>query len=143
MLYEWRNVLRSDGYSPAQLLFDRSQRTSLPLLPFQNHPTNFHDAASSKDKSHSISKQFHDQHNVNLSLLNPGQTVLIQDPKTSLWSSTGTIISVWPDMLSYNVMIADRQFLRPRHLLRPISSDYPPNSPSPDQLSPVLPRRSA
>ena len=31
MLYEWRNVPRADGYSPAQLLFGRRQRTSLPL----------------------------------------------------------------------------------------------------------------
>ena len=33
MLYEWRNVPRSDGYSPAQLMFGRAQRTSLPSLP--------------------------------------------------------------------------------------------------------------
>ena len=33
VLYKWRNVPRSDGYSPAQLLFGRRQRTSLPLLP--------------------------------------------------------------------------------------------------------------
>ena len=33
MLYEWRNMPRSDGYSPAQLLFGRRQRTCLPLLP--------------------------------------------------------------------------------------------------------------
>ena len=29
-LYEWRNVTKADGYSPAQLLFGRKQYTSLP-----------------------------------------------------------------------------------------------------------------
>ena len=29
MLYEWRNVPRSDGYSPAQLIFGHAQRTPL------------------------------------------------------------------------------------------------------------------
>ena len=33
VLYEWRNVPRADGYSPAQLMFGRAQRTSLPSLP--------------------------------------------------------------------------------------------------------------
>ena len=29
VLYEWRNVPRADGYSPAQLMFGRAQRTCL------------------------------------------------------------------------------------------------------------------
>ena len=41
MLYEWRNVPRSDGYSPAQLMFGRAQRTSLPSLPSQTFPSTF------------------------------------------------------------------------------------------------------
>ena len=36
VLYEWRNVPRSDSYSPAHLLFGRRQRKSLLLLPIQN-----------------------------------------------------------------------------------------------------------
>ena len=49
MLYECRNVPRSDGYIPVQLMFGRAQRTSLPSLPSQNVPINFDLAASSKD----------------------------------------------------------------------------------------------
>ena len=56
MLYEWRNVPRSDGYSPAQLMFGRGQRTSLPSLPSQNVPINFSSAASAKDAAHARSK---------------------------------------------------------------------------------------
>ena len=144
VVYQWRNVPCSDGYSPAQLLFGRRQRTSLPLLPLQNRPISFQDAAFSKDKLHSISKQFHDQHKIEMSLLHPGQNVLIQDPKTSLWSSTGTIISIRPDKLSYDVLIADRQFLRPRRLLRPMPTDFSSPCPTstPDQISSAAPRRS-
>ena len=52
MMYEWRKVPRSDGYSPTELMFGRSQRTSLPTLPSQNIPVNFNSATSSKDAAH-------------------------------------------------------------------------------------------
>ena len=52
ILYEWRNVPRSDGYSPAQLMFSHAQRTSLPTLLSQNVPIDFKTAASSKDAVH-------------------------------------------------------------------------------------------
>ena len=52
MLYEWRNVPCSDGYSPAQLLFGHRQRTCLPLLPSQIQPIDFPTAAASKDTAH-------------------------------------------------------------------------------------------
>ena len=44
MLYEWRNVPRSDGYSPAELMFGRAQRMSLPTLLSQNVPIDFKSA---------------------------------------------------------------------------------------------------
>ena len=61
MLYEWHNVLRSDGYSPSQLMFGRSQRTCLPSLPLQNPPIDFHQAAVSKDTIHTRSKLDHER----------------------------------------------------------------------------------
>ena len=61
MLYEWRNVPRSDRYSPAQLMFGRAQRTSLPTLPSQNVPINFNKAASSKNAAHARAKLDHDR----------------------------------------------------------------------------------
>ena len=75
MLYEWRNVPRSDRYIPAQLLFGRVQRTSLPTLPSQNKPIDFESAASSKDAAHARSKLDHDKSNLSLSRLSPGQDV--------------------------------------------------------------------
>ena len=61
MLYEWRNVPRSDGYSRAQLMFGRAQHTSLPTLHSQNVPIDFKTAASSKNAVHARSKLDHDR----------------------------------------------------------------------------------
>ena len=108
MLYAWRNVPRSDGYSPAQLLFVWRQRTNLPILPFQNLPINFNEATSSKDAIHSSSAEYHDLHKKILPSLSPGQIVLIQDPKSLLWDTTGVVVSVRPDKLSYVIRNADR-----------------------------------
>ena len=135
MLYAWNNVPRSDGYSPAQLLFGRRQRTNLPLLPFQNSPINFNEAASAKDAIHSSSTSFHDLHKKNLPSFSPGQSVLIQDPKSLLWDSTGVVVSVRPDNLSYVISNADRQFVRPRRLLRLCTLCLLYTSPSPRDLS--------
>ena len=62
--------------------------------------------------------------------LHPGQQVHIQDPKTFLWSSFGIVLSIWPDKLSYNVLIADQTFIRPRRFLRPASHEHLSPSPS-------------
>ena len=60
-LYEWRNVPRADGYSPAQLMFGRQQRTGLPTLPQQIQPVDFLAAAASNDDAHIRSKSYHDR----------------------------------------------------------------------------------
>ena len=61
MVYEWRNVPRTDGYSPSQLMFGRNQRTCLPSLPLQNPPIDFQQAAVSKESLHTRSKIDHDR----------------------------------------------------------------------------------
>ena len=48
-LYEWRNCPRADGYSPAQLMFGRSQATQLPALSGHYRPISFSAAAAAKD----------------------------------------------------------------------------------------------
>ena len=49
-LYEWRNAPRAHGFSPAQLLFGRSQNTLLPQPASAFKTVNFSEAAESKDK---------------------------------------------------------------------------------------------
>ena len=50
-LYEWRNATRQPGYSPAQLMFGRSQNTPLPQPPKALSPIDLQQAARDKDKS--------------------------------------------------------------------------------------------
>ena len=100
MLYEWRNVPRSDGYSPAQLMFGCAQRTSLPTLPSQNMPIDFNKATSSKDAAHARAKLDHDRSKLSLTSLSPGQEVYLQDSKSSAWDKRGVIISMRPSSVS-------------------------------------------
>ena len=91
VLYEWRNVPRADGYSPAQLMFGRAQRTSLPSLPSQCAPIDFLSAASSKDAAQSRAKLYHDRSKLSLPPFSPGQAVYLQDSKSSAWDRQGTV----------------------------------------------------
>ena len=47
-LYEWRNIPRTSGYSPAQLLFGRQQYTAVPSLPVHHE---FYDVKKASDIS--------------------------------------------------------------------------------------------
>ena len=89
VLQELRNVPRQDGYSPAQLLFGRSQRTSLPTIPRQN-TINFEAAAKCKDQSQITASKHHDKHKFFLPPLSPGQYVTVQDPQSGNWHKKWT-----------------------------------------------------
>ena len=101
-------------------LLGRRQRTSLHILSLQNIPVNFDLAAISKDSAHSRAKLTNDRSKLSLPPLHPGQSVLLQNPKTSAWDCLGSIVSVRPDGLSYIVNSENRSYLRPRRLLWPV-----------------------
>ena len=61
-LYEWRNIPRTDGYSPAQLLFGRQQYTYVPTLPIHHQFYNVSDASAAKDTKQKIDNKHHDLH---------------------------------------------------------------------------------
>ena len=119
-IYEWRNVPRSDGYSPAQLLFGRRQYTSLPS---STHHHQFYDidaAKKAKDEKFVAAQECHDQHKSFLPPLQIGQGVIVQDPTTGLWADEALITSIRPDGLSYELTANGRTFLRSRKMLRPL-----------------------
>ena len=60
-----------------------------------------------------------------LLMLGQSWTVYLQDLKSAAWDKRGIIVSVRPDRLSYVINVENQFFTRPRHLLRPISSDTP------------------
>ena len=142
MLYEWQNIPRSDGYSPTQLMFGRAQRTSLPTLPSQIVPVDFHQAALSKDSAHAKAKSDHDKSKLSLAPLSPGQDVYLQDSKSSAWDKRGFNVSMRLDRLSYVVNVDDRFFTGQRRLLRPVTPDTPFSvaSPTPPSSPPALRR---
>ena len=97
-LYEWRNLPRTNGYSPAQLLFGRPQFTGVPSLPVHHAFYDVEKAAAAKDNTQSTEKLYHDQHKAFLPELSVGQPVLLQDPKTHLWDHDASVIAIRPDL---------------------------------------------
>ena len=53
----------------------------------------------------------------------PGEAVLVQDPKTSRWSIEATIISRW-NRRSYIIEVDSREFLRNRRFIRPVATTF-------------------
>ena len=76
-IYDWKNVPRSDGYSPAQLLFGRRQYTSLPAAPSHHQFYDASEAMKAKDEKFLASKECHDQHKSLLPPLEVGQGVIV------------------------------------------------------------------
>ena len=61
-LYEWRNIPRTNGFSPAQLLFGRRQCTYVPSLPAHFNFYNVEEAAAARNLTHRTETLYHDQH---------------------------------------------------------------------------------
>ena len=128
-LYEWRNIPRTNGYSPAQLLFGRQQYTSVPSLPIHHKFYDVKKASELRDNVHQLEKKYQDQHKSFLPQLSPGDQVLLQNPKTGLWDKQAKVIAIRPDGLSYTVRCEEREFLRSRLMIRSLPSQ-PPTSPN-------------
>ena len=130
-----QNLVKSDGFSPAQLFFGRKQLTSLPAAPCHYE---FYDASAakqSKDNSFRLASQYHDRQKRFLPDLSVGSAVRLQDPKTNLWSATGVILARRPDGLSYEVESGGRNFLRSRKMIREEGvNKFTRDSPSEDAI---------
>ena len=125
-LREWRNTPRYDGLSPAQWLTGHCQRTDLVAAPEA-----YMRVSDSKFKKHEArrghrlkyEKNRVDQSSHTLEPFQPGETVLVQDPKTSRWSIEATIISR-RNKRSYIVEVDVRKFLRNRRFIRPAATTF-------------------
>ena len=123
-LYSWRNVPRSDGYSPAQLLFGRRQKLNLPVLDKKYNMYDISAAKQAKDASFSKSANYFDQNKVNVKPLCDGQNVVIQHPKTGKLDQSGVIVGMRPDKLSYSVKCEDGHLcIRARRMLREVLNE--------------------
>ena len=120
VLYEWRNMPKSHGFSPAQLLFGRSQNILLPQPAAAFLPIDFKEAAVARDQLFSSQADHNNRNKVNLEQLSPGQPIRVQNEHTGQWDLTGTVIDIRPDGLSYLVDIEERTFIRGRPELKPV-----------------------
>ena len=119
VLYEWRNLPKQHGYSPAQLMFGRSQQL-LPQPAGVYSPIDMVEAAAAMDKKLEAAAAHYDWDKVSLSALQPGQSVLIQCDKSKKWDRQGEIIEVRPDGLSYLVDLEGKVIIRSRAMLKPV-----------------------
>ena len=123
-LLEFRNVRRSDGFSPAHRFFNRAQRTSLPMLPEQLKPLSMEQIEKAKEVRFDALQRtldIKDTKSRGLHELKVGQVVLVQDPHTGEWRDSATIIAVRDSGRSYDIEMENgkvsarnRQFLQPK-----------------------------
>ena len=120
VLYEWRNMPKSHGFSPAQLLFGRSQNMLIPQPPAAFIPIDFSEAALARDQLFNSQAGPYNRDKVNLEQLSHGQLVRVQNESTGLWDLTGTVTDIRPDGFSYMIDIDGRSFIRGRPKLKPV-----------------------
>ncbi len=143
-LFEWRNVPRQDGYSPASMLFGRRQRGLLPAL--DPDPIDLDNAAASRRRTRESGKSHFDQRTKTLPTLAIGQSVILQHPVTKLWDLTGVISAVSEQGRSYEVetdtgkKTRNRRFIRPTSLSPGGESADKVDSDTTPPLSPILRR---
>ena len=109
-LRAFRDTPRADGKSPAMLFLGRTLRTELPRLPGSYDMVNVEPR-----QERPAGTEFE------LSALEPGARVRIQDPKTKRWEDIGTVTRKHDQGRSYYVDVDDgpsdvwrnRKFLKP------------------------------
>ena len=114
-----RNQPRADGFSPAQLLFGRRQKTELPVLPQAYDPINVEEAERRRQATRDRAKDHHDKTARSLPRLAIGSQVLIQNARTGYWDQYATIVSSHQGGRSYQVRLPNgRLYYRNRLHLR-------------------------
>jgi len=121
-LLEWRNTPKDHGRSPAMLVFGSQQRSVVPCPPDAlSRPKSEEDDAWMKRRDDLIEKKrvhFNDGKN-ELSTLDVGDSVRVQDPKSGQWKDTG-IITKKLKRRRYAILLEDgRKSYRNRKFIRP------------------------
>ena len=134
----FRNAPRLGGASPAQLVFNRPVRDSLPAH-HRAFAAEWQSAADVLEERAKKAKHLQVEHfnrkAHDLNELEIGNHVLIQNPLTKQWDTTGIIVELGPnrDYLikteAGRVYRRNRRFLRRRIVVMPGSSEVPPAVP--------------
>ena len=150
-LLELRNTPDASGRSPAQILFGQPLRSTVPA-----HHTSFalvwssasdrYDKRASEQRDSAI--QAYDRSSKPIGLLQLGTTVRVQDPRTKLWDSIATIISIGKHrtyrvrLPSGRVLWRNRRFLRISQPASASPATTPPLSDNKQEPTSTGPRRS-
>ena len=129
-LFEFRNLPREDGYSPAQMMLGRRQRGRLPTLAAALQQVDQKDASSTRRQLAKRGAENHNDHARRLQKLEAGQQVYLQNPTSKLWDVTGEVTHIREDGRSYEVrtaegtnMLRNRRYLRKKSCLKPAGEE--------------------
>ena len=143
-LLEWRNTPAADRLSPAQKLFGRP----LPSFVMAHHSSFAPEWQTAADDADAVShrldtqrREAYDQHAKSLRHLPLGTRVVVQDPRTKLWSTTGTVVAIGAHRDYYVKLPSGRVFWRNRRFLRPLITAVPPDPALPTPTPTPAPTR--
>ena len=122
-LLELRNMPRADGLSPAEILMGRTLRSTLPAHRKLYTPE-WNAKIREWDLKHSLkaemAKESYDSRSKELTPLDIGYRVRIQDHATKKWTLTGTIVAKKSNRCYYVRLPSGRVLWRNRRYLFPI-----------------------
>ncbi|QQP41502.1 Uncharacterized protein FKW44_015903 [Caligus rogercresseyi] len=120
-LLEWRNIPRDNGLSPAQWLFGRRLRTSIPATSSAYEritEKTFSEARYKKEKIKDLSTLHYNKKCKKLPRLNVGDDVVLQDPRSKRWESRGRISGVRGSGRSFVIRTDRGDLVRNRRFIR-------------------------
>ena len=119
-LLEWRNTPKEHGFSPAQLLYGRSLRSTVPAHHSTLGPIDLHrvdHALESSQERKEVAKGRQDQKARVLPSFRVGQRFRIQDPKSKKWNQTGVIVQVAQNWSVWVELSNGRRYWRNRKMV--------------------------
>ena len=116
-LLDYRNTPRDNKLgSPAQRLFGRRTRTTMPIKDSLLVPKQIPNVKSELEKKRGVQKSYHDKSAKKLPVLHPGDTVRYKSQPSSTWKQ-GLISHKHPNPRSYVIKTADGKTLRRNRVL--------------------------
>ena len=94
-LQELRNTPGAEGYSPAQMMFQRRQRMTLPCHNTAYQPVNIDEAKRRRELTLLLRDLVQDER------------VIVQDPKSKAWEKFGVISKSLHNGRSYKILLDD------------------------------------
>ena len=121
-LQELRNTPRAEGFSPAQLMFSKRQRTAVPCHEKAYDAIELEQADAARRKVRH--KDHYDKDSVVLRELTQGEPVIVQNIKTNRWDITGHVSESYHGGRRYEIQMTDGYTITcNRHRVRPDSAN--------------------